>query len=174
MLTGLIRVYRDLEEARREVLGRRTAEAFDLSQPVRDRIRSTFGADLSVREVVERIIDDVRDAGDEALRRYTRAFDGVEPTDLTVQGSELDAALEAIDPALRDALEAAADRIRAFHARCRRASWLDFSDSGALGQMIVPLDSVGVYAPGGRASYPSTVLMAAVPARVAGVRRVVG
>src|SRR5205809_6990848 len=110
MLTGLIHVYRDLEEARREVLGRRTAESFDLPQPVRDRIHSTFGADLSAREVVGRIIDDVRDSGDEALRRYTRAFDGVEPTDLTVQDSELDAALGAIDPALKAGLEAAAER----------------------------------------------------------------
>ena len=104
MLTGLIHVYRDLEGARREVLGRRTAESFDLPQPVRDRIRSTFGADLSAREVVGRIIDDVRDSGDEALRRYTRAFDGVEPTDLTVQDSELDAALGAIDPSLQGTL----------------------------------------------------------------------
>ncbi len=173
MPTGLIRMYRGLDEARREILGRRAAESFDLPEPVRNGIRSTFGADLSAREVVQQVIGDVRASGDDAIRKYTRAFDGVGLADLTVPASELDAALAAIDPALRKGLESAADRIRAFHERCRRSSWLDFSASGALGQMIVPLDSVGVYAPGGRAAYPSTVLMAVVPARVAGVRRVV-
>lgn len=169
----VIRVYQGLEEARREVLGRRVAEAFDLPDPVRERIRSVFGADLSAREVVGRIIADVRASGDDALRKYSRELDGADLDDIMVADAELDGALASIQPALRSALEAAAARVRAFHERCRRASWLDFSAAGALGQLIVPLDSVGVYAPGGRAAYPSTVLMAAVPARVAGVRRVV-
>jgi histidinol dehydrogenase len=169
----VIRVYQGLEEARREVLGRRVAEAFDLPDPVRERIRSVFGADLSARDVVGRIIADVHASGDDALRKYTRELDGVDLDDLMVSEAELDSALASIDAALRLALEAAAARVRSFHERCRRGSWLDFSEAGALGQLIVPLDSVGVYAPGGRAAYPSTVLMAAVPARVAGVRRVV-
>src|SRR2546423_14881039 len=99
MLTGVIRVYRNVEEARREVLGRRAAESFDLPEPVRDRIRSTFGADLSAREVVQRIIDDVRASGDDAIRKYTRAFDGVELPQFAVPDSEIDAALAAIEPA---------------------------------------------------------------------------
>lgn len=173
MGTGVIRVYHGLDEARHEVLGRRVAEAFDLPEVVRARIQSVFGADLSAREVVARIVDDVRASGDEALRKYTLDLDGVEVDDLVVSDAELDGAVESIDPGLRSALEQAAARVRAFHERSRRASWLDFSEAGALGQLIVPLDSVGVYAPGGRAVYPSTVLMAAVPARVAGVRRVV-
>ena len=173
MQNGVIRVYQGLDQARREVLRRRLADAFDLPGSVRDRIRSVFGADLTAREVVERILDDVKRSGDPALREYGRAFDAVDPGDLVVSASELDAAVGAIDPDLRAALEAAAERVRAFHERCRRSSWLNFSATGALGQLIVPLDSVGIYAPGGRAAYPSTVLMAAVPARVAGVRRVV-
>ena len=170
---GSIRVYQGVAEARREVLGRRVAEAFDLPEPVRARIRSVFGADLSAREVVARIVEDVRTSGDAALRRYTHELDGVELGDLTVSEAELEDAVASVDSGLRLALEQAAARVRAFHERCRRSSWLDFSESGALGQLVVPLDSVGVYAPGGRAAYPSTVLMAAVPARVAGVRRVV-
>ena len=173
MDADVIRVYHDLGEARRQVLGRRVAEAFDLPEPVRARIRSVFGTDLSAREVVERIVDDVRTSGDVALRKYGQALDGVELDELVVSDSELDAALASIDQGLRSALEAAAARVGAFHERCRRTSWLDFSETGALGQLVVPLDSVGVYAPGGRAAYPSTVLMAAVPARVAGVRRLV-
>jgi histidinol dehydrogenase len=171
--TGVIRVFHGLEEARREVLGRRVAEAFDLPEAVRARIQTVFGADLSARDVVARIIDDVRAGGDEALRRYTRDLDDVDLDDLVVSDAEIDGAVAAIDPSLRGALEQAAARVRAFHERSCRGSWLDFSEAGALGQLVVPLDSVGVYAPGGRAVYPSTVLMAAVPARVAGVRRVV-
>jgi histidinol dehydrogenase len=170
---GAIRIYQTVDEARREVLGRRVAESFDLPAPVQERIRSVFGADLSARDVVARILDDVRRAGDEALRTYTRELDGVELDDLLVPEAVLDDAVASIDPGLRAALEHAAVRVRAFHERCRRGSWIDFSETGALGQLIVPLDSVGAYAPGGRAVYPSTVLMAAVPARVAGVRRVV-
>ncbi|HWP28333.1 MAG TPA: histidinol dehydrogenase, partial [Chloroflexota bacterium] len=76
-------------------------------------------------------------------------------------------------PALVHSLEVAARRVAAFHERARRQSWLDFRDGGALGQLIQPLERVGVYAPGGRAAYPSSVVMAVVPARVAGVREVI-
>ena len=79
--------------------------------------------------------------------------------------------MRASDAATWAALELAAGEIRAFHEKARRNSWLDFKGDGALGQVIRPLRRVGLYAPGGRALYPSTVLMAAVPARVAGVRR---
>src|SRR5437879_6030701 len=154
---GVIRVYSGLDEARAQILGKRVAEAFDLPTSVQERIRSVFGADLTAREVVERILADVRASGDDALRTYTRAVDGVEVDDLEISDAELDAAVGDLEPGLRTALEAAAARVRAFHERARRSSWLDFSATGALGQMIVPLDSVGIYAPGGRATYPSTV-----------------
>src|SRR5207249_6551499 len=86
---------------------------------------------------------------------------------------EISAAVGRVARETLAALEAAAERIRRFHERSLRRSWLDFEDGGALGQMIVPIERVGVYAPGGRATYPSTVLMAAVPARVAGVKEIV-
>jgi histidinol dehydrogenase len=173
LATRLIRVYENLDEARREILGRRVATSFDLPGPVQEGIRATFGEDLTAAQVVDRILADVRASGDEAVRRYTRAIDGVELEDPTVSEEDLDGALTAISPELRGALERAAERIRRFHERSRRNSWLDFEGGGALGQMIVPLRRVGVYAPGGRAAYPSTVLMAAVPARVAGVDQIV-
>ncbi|MBM2810504.1 MAG: histidinol dehydrogenase [Chloroflexi bacterium] len=169
----LIRVYEDLAQARRDVLGRRAAESLELPATVQQRIREVFGANLSAEQVVARIVADVRAEGDEAVRRYTREIDGVDCVEALVPPQELDAAVASIDPFLRGALEAAAERVRAFHERSKRRSWLEFAEGGALGQMIVPIERVGVYAPGGRAAYPSTVLMAAVPARVAGVKEVV-
>ncbi|MEA2641283.1 MAG: histidinol dehydrogenase [Chloroflexota bacterium] len=170
---SVIRVFENLDEARHEVLGKRTAESFELPAAVREGIRAHFGEELSAQQVVDRIMADVRAEGDAAVRRYTRAFDGVELEDYAVAGHEIDAALESLDPEMRWALEQAAERVRAFHERSRRNSWLDHADGGALGQLIVPIERVGVYAPGGRAAYPSTVIMAAVPARVAGVREVI-
>jgi histidinol dehydrogenase len=169
----VIRIFGSVEQARAEVLGQRSASSVDLPDAVRARIRAVFGEDLSAAAVVERILADVRAQGDAAVRRYGAAFDGVEVEDLVVPAPELAAATARIGPELRAALEAAAERIRRFHERSRRNSWLDFADGGALGQMIVPIERVGIYAPGGRAAYPSTVLMAAVPARVAGAREVV-
>jgi len=169
----VIRLYESVAKARAEVLGKRSPSSVELPPAVRDRIREVFGGDLSAVEVVARVVEDVRIEGDAAIRRYTKAFDGADVEGLIVPAAELDAALESIAPDVRKALETARDRIRTFHERSRRNSWLDFADGGALGQMIVPIDRVGVYAPGGRAAYPSTVLMAAVPARVAGVREVV-
>src|SRR5205085_3941623 len=116
----------------------------------------------------------VRTKGDAALRDYTHAFDKTTLGDLVVDADQIEAAVERVGEHVMCALQAAADRIRAFHEHGRRKSWLDHSPSGgALGQLIRPLERVAVYAPGGRAPYPSSVLMAAVPARVAGVGEVV-
>jgi histidinol dehydrogenase len=123
---------------------------------------------------VQRVIADVRARGDDALRHYTRAFDRAEVSDLRVSSAHIDAAAERVGDRVMGALETAAQRIRAFHEHGRRTSWLDHTPSGgALGQLIRPLDRVAVYAPGGRAPYPSSVLMAAIPARVAGVGEIV-
>jgi histidinol dehydrogenase len=140
---------------------------------LQESIRRVFDTGLTAVEVVQRIVDDVRNEGDAAVRRYTATFDTVELEEFLVPDAMLEAALAEISTDLRWALETAAERIRAFHERSRRQSWLDFAGGGALGQMIVPIERVGIYAPGGRAAYPSTVLMAAVPARVAGVQDLV-
>lgn len=169
----IIRVYADLHEARLEILGRRALASHELPKAVRAKIRAVFGEDLSPAQVVERIVGDVRTEGDAAVRRYTRAIDGVEVDDLLVPQEELDAALRATPEEVRSALEVAAARVRSFHEWSLRTSWVEFADGGALGQLRVPLERVGVYAPGGRAAYPSTVVMAVVPARVAGVKQVV-
>lgn len=120
------------------------------------------------------IVEDVRQRGDEALRDLTKRFDGVELGNLRVPQSEIDEAAAKIDPQTLEALQYAARQIHEFHERQLQQSWIFAREDGALiGAKITPLDSVGIYVPGGRALYPSTVLMNALPANVAGVKRIV-
>jgi histidinol dehydrogenase len=175
--SGVIRRFPNAVSARDALLVDRGLLAVDASAlpgPVREGIRQTFGQDLGAEEVVRRIIDDVRARGDAALRHYTLAFDRAEVTELEVPEAQIDAAVTRVGDSVMDALRIAAQRIRAFHEHARRKSWLQHTPSGgALGQLIRPLERVAVYAPGGRAPYPSSVLMAAIPARVAEVKEVV-
>jgi len=174
--SGVIRRFADVASAREALLVGRGLLAVDpeaLPASVRAGIRETFGEDLGAETVVQRIIEDVRSRGDAALRHFTRAFDHAEVAELRVSAAQIDQAVERVGERVMCALQTAAERIRAFHEHGRRKSWLDHTPTGgALGQLIRPLDRVAVYAPGGRAPYPSSVLMAAVPARVAGVREV--
>ena len=129
-----------------------------------------------VEETVRAIIAAVRQRGDAALFEYTARFDRFAPTAATVEigASDLAAALEAIDPADRAALELAAQRITRFHEKQKQQTWLSTEeDDILLGQMIRPLDRVGIYVPGGKAAYPSSVLMNALPAKVAGVGEII-
>ncbi|MEG0844704.1 MAG: histidinol dehydrogenase [Raoultibacter sp.] len=121
-----------------------------------------------------KIVEDVKARGDEALRDYTERFDGVAIDSFRVSEAEIDEAITRVDPKVASALRHAATQIRDFHERQRQQSWFSIREDGALvGSKIQPLDSVGIYVPGGRALYPSTVLMNALPAAVAGVGRIV-
>ena len=132
-------------------------------------------ATVDVADTVSSIIADVRARGDAALLDLTAKFDGMKAgsmAELAVPRSEIDAALEALTPALRDSLETAAARIRAFHEH-QRPQGFDFTDDDGvgLGMRYSPVDAAGLYVPGGKAAYPSSVLMNAIPAEVAGVPR---
>jgi len=132
--------------------------------------------DKGLEGVVRQILDDVALRGDEALFEYTRKFEGVSLTrdTLEVARAEMEEALESLDPRDLEILQTAARRIEDFHRRQMAASWFFSDEKGIeLGQLVLPLERVGIYAPGGLASYPSTVLMASVPAKVAGVREIV-
>ncbi|MDD9270875.1 histidinol dehydrogenase [Paenibacillus sp. GCM10023248] len=121
-------------------------------------------------ETVRRIIDEVRQDGDAALRRMAREFDRVEVAELRVSDEEIQAAYTQVDAGFLTALRQAAANIRAFHEKQKRTSWMDLQPDGSLlGQIIRPLKRVGLYVPGGKAAYPSSVLMNAIPAIVAGV-----
>ena len=127
-----------------------------------------------ITAAAQRIIDAVRAEGDDAVRRFCREFDGVELEDFRLPQGQIDAALEELDPAFLAALEKAADQIRDFHEREVQQSWFTTrADGTMLGVKVTPVAAAGIYVPGGRAQYPSTVLMNAIPAKVAGVKRVV-
>ena len=133
--------------------------------------------DENVDRAVAGILEDVRSRGDAALLDYTARLDRVtleRAQDLEIPRSDLDAALAALDPSSRDALQQAASRVRAYHERQLAKSW-DYTeaDGTRLGQRITPIERVGLYVPGGRAAYPSSVLMNALPARVAGVPQLI-
>ena len=127
----------------------------------------------SVEAVVREIIENVRQNGDAALREYARKFDGAELDALAVTPQELRQAREAVDPELLAILEEAAQNIRHFHEQQKRTGFLVSDRPGVfLGQRIRPVDRAGLYVPGGTAAYPSTVLMDAIPAKIAGVPEV--
>jgi histidinol dehydrogenase len=133
--------------------------------------------DAAVDEAVAAIIADVRAKGDAAVLDYTRRLDRVAAdsvADLEVPLKHRDNALAALPAPRREALGVAADRVRAFHERQRTQSWsFEDADGNELGQQVTALDRVGIYVPGGKAAYPSSVIMNAVPARVAGVREII-
>lgn len=172
-MAGLPRLVTDVAETRRHLTRKRGFSEPSLSPRAKDGIRRVFGTDLSADEVVARILRDVRDEGDAAVMRYAAAFDGAAPAQLEVPKAEWEKAARAIDPRLLEAMHVAAQRIRAFHQRQVRTSWLEWDELGALGQVVRPLERVGIYTPGGTAVYPSSLLMTAIPARVAGVDEIV-
>lgn len=133
------------------------------------------GADASsVADTVSEIIADVEKNGDEALYRYCEQFDGAALTSLEVSEEEWAQAMEAADPALIEVMKRSAANIRAFHQRQVRNSFIISDQNGVvMGQKVVPLDRVGLYVPGGTAAYPSSVLMNAIPAKIAGVKETV-
>ncbi len=129
-----------------------------------------------VFETVQGILNDVRRRGDAALCEYTERFDRLKlkPGGLEVTAAEIEQALAAVDDETLATLQLAADRIAAFHAKQKEETWLSDDEADIrLGQMVTPLDKVGIYVPGGKAAYPSSVLMNAVPARVAGVGEII-
>jgi histidinol dehydrogenase len=170
----MLRIYDDWKQARQRVLRRRDMMAFDeVPEPVRAGIQRVFSEELAPKEAVARILADVRQRGDEALRDWTARIDGLTDDDFEVAGETLEAAYDSLPSDLADALNLAADRIRAFHARQPIPSWTTTDLGGTLGQRVTPLQRVGVYVPGGTAPLPSSLLMTVVPARVAGVDKVV-
>jgi histidinol dehydrogenase len=169
----LTRIVDDLDEARQTLLARRTIGSAEPSISTIERLRTIFGRDLTPQQAVDEILAAVRQRGDDAVREYSARIDGTQLDDLLITPAAREAACRSVPPATLEALTAAAAEIRAFHQHARRASWLDFRGGGATGQLVQPLERVGIYAPGGRAPYPSTVLMAAIPARAAGVKEIV-
>ena len=167
------RIFSDIDEARASILKRHSLRDYAVPEALVERSLDLFGERVLPEEVVRRIIGSVRDGGDGAIREWNRRIDGVETPSLQVAPSELATALQGMAPELRSALELAAERIRAFHQKQPLSSWIDAAEGGSLGQLIRPLDSVGVYVPGGTAPLPSSLLMSVIPAAVAGVPEII-
>lgn len=168
-----LRIFEDVQAARQSVLRRVPFDQVATSPELEAGIYRIFGEALTPEEVVARVLRDVRTKGDAALRDYSERIDGSALERIEVPTSEIEAAYAGLDPSLRDALMVAARQVREFHQRQYKDSWRHETTAGTVGQIVRPLQRVGVYAPGGRAIYPSTVLMCAVPAQVAGVKEVV-
>ena len=156
-----------------------TKAAFDeveLSPKVREANKKMFGKDLTAAELVRQIVGDVRHEGDAAVLRYTKLIDRVDfaPKDFLVSEAEYAAAEKEADPAVVVSLRKAAANVRKYHEEQKPNSWMTYREKGSiLGQSLIPLDRVGIYVPGGTAAYPSSVIMNAVPASVAGVSEII-
>ena len=132
--------------------------------------------DMAADSVVAEILERVRKEGDAALFDYTKRFDGLDlaAVGIEVQSAEIDSAFDSLSAAQLKDIELAVERITVYHQRQLRQSWFDDHEPGVLlGQKVTPLSRVGIYVPGGKASYPSSVLMNAIPARVAGVKEII-
>ncbi len=169
----MLKIY-DVENARRTILKRTPPDETQVPQAMLDRLESTFGEKINPEEAVKRILRDIRRQGDRALLDWSARLDGFPSgIPLRVPEADLDAALAALPQPEREALQVAATRIREFYRRQPLSSWFTNDLGGTLGQFIRPHKRVGLYVPAGTAPLPSSVLMSAVPAQVAGVKEVV-
>jgi len=163
-----VRIVEGADAARRTLLRRPALDEVEMPEHLRARDRALFGPGLSVEETVARIVRAVRDEGDTAVRRFNMALDGSVDRAVAVSADEIRAAYHdpAITPPLVAALREAADRIRAYHEAQLRHAAHDFHEAG-LGQIVRPLQRVGVYMPGTAVVYPSSLLMTATRAGIA-------
>ena len=164
------------EEKLRELLTRPFIDEVEVTAAFQERTKAVWGEALSPQEVVARILNQVKTRGNDAVIEYAAKLDGAELTaeSLWVSDAEWEEALRQVSSALMDALKTACGNIEKYHAQQKPKSWITIEPDGSiLGQKVTPLDRVGIYVPGGSAPLVSTVLMCAIPARVAGVGEVV-
>ncbi len=167
-----MKIVRDLESARSLLIGHAAVEFAVASPSVKQRIRQIFDEDITPDEAVRRILSEVRSRGDHALLDFGRKIDGIGLAQLEVTKGEISESYKKVDKELVSALRLAADRVQVFHQTQRKKLGLDFVEDG-MGFIASAMERVGVYIPGGRAYYPSTVLMTVIPAKVAGVPEVI-
>ena len=166
--TGLINVERMLKKP--------AFDQVELNPKIREANKKLFGRDMTAAEVVDMIVNEVRAEGDKAVIKYTKLIDRTEFTadEFLVTEGEYEAAYEAADPEIVESLKRAAANVRQYHQEQKPNSWMTYRGQGSLlGQSVIPLDRVGIYVPGGTAAYPSSVIMNAVPAAVAGVGEII-
>lgn len=168
----MLKIY-NKTQAEQTILKRAPLDLMAVPESILERNEKVFGERISPAEAVRRILEDVRLHGDEALHRWNERLDGMKGANFRVSGEAAQQAWKRLPENLQQALQESAQRIEAFHRSQPVTSWITQQGGGTLGQLVRPIQSVGLYIPGGSAPLPSTVLMSAIPARVAGVERVV-
>jgi histidinol dehydrogenase len=168
----MIRIY-DVQTAQETILKRLPLRTDEYPPAVLERTQRFFGQGVTPPQAVALILKSVREEGDAALRRWSELLDRQVPGDFCIPQEQLQAAYQALPPALAGAMQAAAGRIRAFHALQPLPDWETGALGGRLGQRVTPIQRVGVYVPGGTAPLPSSLLMSVIPAQVAGVRQII-
>ena len=166
-----MRMVRGLDEATKALCRDRGLKMDRVPSHVQARTAEVFGEPMTPTQVVDLIVNRVREGGDRAIRELTVQLEGIELDELEVPRSAIADSYDQVPDDLQEALSEAACRIREFHEASRPRGWID--PPKGYGQLISPVQRVGAYVPGGTASYPSTVLMTAIPARVAGVEEIV-
>ena len=166
-----MKIVNGIDSARRALSKGRTLDLASVPSSFTDTAERIFGSRLTPTETVARIIDVVRNEGDAGVLRLAHAIEGSRQQTLEVSPEQIEAGLDSVDPRLVEALRFAADRVRSYHEASSPRTWMDFN--AGYGALSTPCETAGVYVPGGSAPLPSTVLMTAIPARVAGVRNVV-
>ncbi len=171
----MLKIY-SVDEAQNSILKRDNTFFFadsEMTDAQKEASAAIYGKPLTPHAAVSHILQDIHRHGDSAVKNWTKRLDKADVQDFWVTKAELVAALDRIDAELRQALEIAAGRIRDFHARQPLPNWTTDQMGGTIGQRVTAIERVGVYVPGGTAPLPSTVLMCAIPARVAGVQELI-
>ena len=162
-----MKLVRGISEAKEALSRARSLDLLDVPPHVQVTTQRVFGEPLTPPETVRRIIDMVRSDGDEAIRRLATDLESASLDALEVSRVEIQDCYDRVDARVIEALELSAERVESYHRATKRQTWMDFEEG--YGAIVTPLASVGAYVPGGSAPLPSTVIMSAVPARVAGV-----
>lgn len=168
----MLRIY-DVPTAEETILRRTNAHADEAPPALQKSVARLFGPGSTPADAVAQILEAVRANGDEALRHWSNLLDGVSPADFRVPAEDLAQAAGDLDPALREAMELAIERVGVFHRQQPLISWTTAELGGRLGLRVTPIPRVGVYTPGGSAPLPSSLIMGVVPARIAGVEELV-
>ncbi len=166
-----MRIVCGMKESRETLLAGRGLGLDAVPASILERTESAFGKSMTPTETAQYIIDRVREGGDNAVRDITKRLDGIDLDDFEVPISTIQQAYDEVDSEVVDALGLAAGRVRRFQEKSMPESWIDFDEG--YGELVNPVERVGVYVPGGTARFPSTVLMSVIPARIAGVDEVI-
>ncbi|MGD2027279.1 MAG: histidinol dehydrogenase [Anaerolineales bacterium] len=162
-----------VEKAIQTILKRKALNRIDYSPITLERTEAYFGTGVTPPKAVEIILRSIEEEGDQAIRTWSSLLDRYDGVEIEIPRSEWEKAWNSLEPGLQNAMQAAADRIRAFHQKQPVQSWTMGKMGGQLGQRVTPIEKVGVYVPGGTAPLPSSLLMSVIPAQVAGVRQIV-